>query len=123
LNNYQSLSESYPFLTFMTHVTKKEYIGIVQNSNEKFISFYDYESIKNHEDRMAFLKLGEIWYWESNRALPINIFLFEQMKIFSDHLKIFQHKDVTINAGIMVSLENLAKKRVKKKTIQLIRKV
>ena len=78
MNTYQELSESYPFLTFMTHTSKKEYIGIIQNSNDKFITFYDYESIKSQEDRIAFLKLGEIWYWESNRSLPINIFLFDE---------------------------------------------
>ena len=49
--------------------------GIVQNQDNQVISFYDYGRIMSPQDKMKFFKLGEIWWFESNRKIPINIFI------------------------------------------------
>ena len=119
--NLEEIKEKFPFLTglrFQNH----EYIGIVQNSDEKIISFYDYESISTAEEKILFLEQGEIWWWESNRLLPINIFLQGQMQQFRYCMKTIVNKDVEILFGPVTSLNNIMKKRIKKRQIQLIRK-
>jgi hypothetical protein len=119
--NLEEIQEKFPFLTGI-RCQNQEFIGIIQNSDEKIISFYDYESIKTSEEKILFLQHGETWWWESNRLLPINIFLQGQMSSFRYCLKTIMNKDVEIMFGSVTSLNNIMKKRIKKRQIQLIRK-
>lgn len=115
------IQEKFPFLSGIKCQTH-EYIGIIQNSDDKIISVYDYESIRTSEEKKLFLELGEIWWWESNRLLPINIFLSGQMLPFRYCLKTLVNKDVDIMFGSVTSLNNIMKKRIKKRQIQLVRR-
>jgi hypothetical protein len=117
----ENISEKFPFLTGL-RVQSREFIGIVQNSDEKIISFYNYDSIRTTEERLLFLEHGETWWWESNRLLPINIFMQGQMTPFRYCLKTAVNKDIEVLFGPMTSLNNIMKKRIKKRQIQLIRK-
>jgi hypothetical protein len=119
--NLENIAVDFPFLSGLRSQTH-EYIGIIQNSDEKIISFYDYQSIKTSEEKVLFLEHGETWWWESNRLLPINIFLQGQMIPFRYCLKTIVNKDVEVMFGSMTSLNNIMKKRIKKRQIQLIRR-
>ena len=74
---------------FITCVKSKdiEYIGIILNSDASILSMYDYASLRNDVQRQKILELGEIWWWESNRKIPISIFLKKEMIIFRDYIK------------------------------------
>src|SRR4249920_2924722 len=120
--NLEEIREKFPFLTGIK-CQHHEYIGIIQNSDDKIISFYDYEVIRSSEEKVIFLENGETWWWESNRLLPINIFLQGQMQQFRYCMKTIVNKDVEIMFGSCTSLNNIMKKRIKKRQIQLIRKV
>jgi len=115
------IQQKFPFLTGIK-CQSREFIGIVQNSDDKIISFYDYECIKTPEEKVLFLEYGETWWWESNRLLPINIFLQGQMLPFRYCMKTIINKDVEIMFGSLTSLNNIMRKRIKKRQIQLIRK-
>lgn len=115
------INKKFPFLSGIK-CQSQEYIGIIQNSDDKIISFYDYESIKTPEEKVLFLEHGETWWWESNRLLPINIFMQGQMQPFRYCLKTIVNKDVEIMFGSVTSLNNIMKKRIKKRQIQLVRK-
>jgi len=119
--NLDEIKEKFPFLSGLRCQTT-EYIGIIQNSDDKIISFYDYESIRSPEEKALFLELGDTWWWESNRLLPINIFLQGQMQDFRYCLKTVVNKDVEIMFGSVTSLNNIMRKRIKKRQIQLIRR-
>lgn len=119
--NLTEVEEKFPFLSGIKCQTL-EYIGIIQNSDDRIISFYDYESIRTQDEKRTFLSLGEIWWWESNRLLPINIFLQGQMEGFRYCLKTVINKDIEIMFGSVTSLNNIMRKRIKKRQIQLIRK-
>lgn len=120
--NLEEIKEKFPFLTGLRH-QNQEYIGIVQNSDDKIISFYDYECIKTIEEKKFFLELGDTWWWQSNRELSPNIFLQGQMKPFRYCMKTIINKEVEVMFGPMTSLSNIMKKRIKKRQIQLIRKI
>lgn len=115
------IKEKFPFLSGL-RIQTVEYIGIIQNSDDKIISFYEYGSIRTPEEKRAFLELGDLWWNESNRKLPINIFLQGQMQDFRYCLKTIINKDVDIMFGSVTSLNNILTKRIKKRQIQLIRK-
>ena len=84
---------------------------------------YDYASLRNDVQRQKILELGEIWWWESNRKIPISIFLKKEMIIFRDYIKTFNSKDIEILFGPIVNLSEIAEKRVKRKSIQLVRNI
>lgn len=121
MKDITEIQEKFPFISgIKCHC--QEYIGIIQNSDDKILSFYDYSLIRTPEEKLLFLELGETWWWESNRLLPINIFMQGQMKQFHYCLKTIINKDVEIMFGPITSLNNIIKKRIKKRQIQLVRR-
>ena len=118
---FNTLRDKFPFLSLIRK-GDLEYVGIVQNEDTNVISFYDYGRLMMPADKMKFLKCGEIWWYESNRKLPINIFLKGDFKYFRSTLVSLNSKDVKIAEGPTVRLSEIANKRVKRKTIQLVRK-
>lgn len=118
----EKLLQKFPFLSHIRY-GNNEYIGIVQNRDAHCTSFYNYEKIQELELKKLFLELGEVWWWESNRMIPINIFLKDDWKLFRPYLTTFVSKDCEIVAGPNVSLSELSKKRTKRRSIQLVKKV
>ena len=118
---FEKLGKKFPFLSLIQK-SDFEYVGIVQNQDANVISLYNYDRIINSSEKKQFLKLGEIWWWESNRKLPINIFLKKDFKYFKYTLTTLSGKDVKIVHGPTVRLSDIAKKRIKRRTIQLMRK-
>ena len=86
------------------------------------ISFYDYGRLMSPQDKMSFLKYGEIWWYESNRKITINIFIKGDFKYFRTTLVSLNSKDVEIVHGPTLRLSDIAKKRIKRRTIQLVRR-
>lgn len=119
--NLDEIKENFPFLS-VVRCQEHEYVCIIQNCDDKIISFYDFESIRTNDKKKLFLELGDIWWWESNKTLPINIFLPHEMKAFRECLKTVTRKDAEVLFGPVTSLNNLIKKRIKKRQIQLVKK-
>lgn len=118
----ENLQENFPFISVLTHV-EKEYVGIVINQDAQVTSFYDYSMIKTDLEKERFLELGEAWWWESNRQIPINIFLHKEIVEFRYIIRNFTTKDVKVMLGPCTSLNDILVKRVKRKSITLVRKV
>ena len=112
--------EKFPFLTYGIHL-ETPYIGIVQNCDAQLISIYVITDIPSEEMRKVFLDLGDEWWFESNRQIPINIFLKDRFKPFRDCLKHFAKKEFNIMAGPIVSLQETISKRVRKRQIILVK--
>ena len=117
----ENLQENFPFISVVNYVDK-EYVGIVINQDAQITSIYDYSSLKTEAEKTRFLELGEIWWWESNRQIPINIFLPKEMLEFRYVIRNFNSKDVKVLFGPVTSLNDIMTKRVKRKSITLIRK-
>ena len=117
-----NIEHNLPFISVISY-GNEEYIGIIINQDQFVTSFYDLNAIKSHEDRTVFLEIGETWWWESNRQFPINIFCKDQIQPFGYAIKTFNSKDTRIILGPVVNLMNLTLKRVKRKSVQLVRKV
>ena len=120
--NYQKLLDQYPFLSYLTY-GGNEYIGIIQNIDDVITSIYDYAVLKTDVQKLMYLELGETWWWESNRLIPINVFLKEDWTPFRNVVKTMNSKDVQIKYGPHVSLREIAAKRSKRRSITLVRKL
>jgi hypothetical protein len=117
----EEIFEQYPFLSLVTY-GGQEYVGIIQNQDDSFLSMYDYSKIDSNL-KPLFLELGDAWWWESNRTIPINLFLKKDFFTFSKYLITFNIKDTEVVRGPSVSIAELAKKRSKRRNIQLVKKV
>lgn len=120
-NIIEQLSEKYPFMTLCVYAGN-EYIGIVQNRDDVVTTIYDFGNIPNADLKHMFLELANIWWWESNRSIPINIFLRHEWEPFRAFRRTFVNKDLEIVCGPACSLIDLARKKNKKKSITLVKK-
>jgi hypothetical protein len=119
LNDIQN---SYPFLSLIA-VAKDEYVGIIQNSDNKVLSIYVYELLPQ-ELKPLFLEYGANWWWESNRKIPINIFIGKDFVKFRPYLRTYTVKETKVEFGPVTRLSALSDtKRVRRKTVQLLRTV
>ena len=117
---HQKLLDEYPFLTVIEYAGK-EYLGIVQNIDSHVASVYIYERLNDKKERVNFLALGEEWWWETNRKLPINIALLNRWN-FAHCVMSFNVKQLEIVAGPEVRLSNSITKRIKRRSINLVKK-
>ena len=119
---FKKLAERYPFITFCTYAGN-EYVGVIQNQDVLVTTIYDFGAIQSTDLKSKFLDLANIWWWESNRSIPINIFLKQEWDPFRPYLKTFVNKDLDILHGPSTSLAELSRKKTKRKSITLVRKV
>jgi len=117
----EEIFEKYPFLSLVTY-GGAEYVGIVQNQDDTVLSMYNYSKLPDNL-KASFLELGDAWWWESNRMIPINLFLKKDFAQFASILITFNIRDTEVVRGPSVSIAELAKKRSKRRNIQLVKKV
>lgn len=121
-DSIKKLLDQYPFISYLTY-GGNEYIGIIQNADDIITTIYDYAALRTLDQRQRFLDLADQWWWESNRLVPINVFLKQDWFEFKICLKTFNSKDVDIQHGPYISLREIANKKSKRRSITLVRKV
>ena len=121
-NIFEKLAEKYPFITLCVYASQ-EYVGVVQNRDDAVTTIYDFGAVLAQQDKLEFLELANTWWWESNRSIPINIFLRGEWDPFRPTLRTFANKDLEILHGPICSLNDIARKKSKRKSITLVRRV
>ena len=121
-NIFEKLTEKYPFITLCVYANA-EYVGVVQNRDDIVTTIYDFGSILDQESKMLFLELASTWWWESNRSIPINIFLRKDWEQFRYTLRTFVNKDLEILHGPACSLLDIVRKKSKRNSITLVRRM
>jgi hypothetical protein len=119
---FKKLSENHPFITVCSYANQ-DYVGIVQNRDEMVTTIYDYGSIVDAAIKEKFLELGEIWWWESNRLIPINLFLKNEWAIFKPYIRTFNNKSLVVIHGPVCSMAELSKRRSKRRSITLVKRI
>lgn len=119
---FKNLSENHPFITVCSY-SNQDYVGIIQNRDDIVTTIYDYGAIIHSELREKFLELGDIWWWESNRLIPINMFLKEEWTIFKPYLRTFNNKSLTIIHGPICSMSELGRRKSKRRSITLVKRL
>ena len=119
---FAQLAEKYPFITLCRYATT-EYVGIIQNQDEAITTIYDFGAIQDVAAKRVFLDLANIWWWESNRTIPINIFLKGDWDQFRPYIRTFTNRDLVILHGPVCSLAEMSRRRSKRKSITLVRRL
>jgi len=117
----ENLQQNFPFISVLNHVDQ-EYVGIIINQDHQITSMYDYSLIRTEFEKSRFIELGEVWWWESNRQIPISIFLAREILNYKYAIRNFSTKDTKVLLGPVTSLNDIIVKRVKRKSITLVRK-
>ena len=117
----KNIEKDFPFISVVTY-GGNEYVGIIANQDQYVTSMYVFTLLKTDTDKKRFLELGDSWWWESNRMIPINIFLRTDISPYSYALMTMNSKDVKVSLGPTVNLNKLSVKRVKRKSVQLLKK-
>jgi hypothetical protein len=121
-NIFAKLTEQYPFITLCQYAGV-EYIGLIQNRDEAVTTIYDFGAIQDPALKRQFVDQAMVWWWESNRSVPINIFLGADWQPFKPYLRTFSNRDLEIIHGPICSLGDINRKKSKRKSITLVRHV
>jgi hypothetical protein len=119
---FNKLTENHPFITVCSYAGQ-DYVGIIQNRDDNVTTIYDYGSIIDPILKEKFLVLGDIWWWESNRLVPINMFLKEEWMVFKPYIRTFNNKSLSILHGPICSMLDLSKRKSKRKSITLVKRM
>jgi hypothetical protein len=117
----KNIEKNFPYISVVQY-GGQEYVGIIINQDQFVTSMYVYTELRTEEERQLLLNLGEVWWWESNRMIPINIFLRKEVAPFKYSIVTMNSKDVKVSIGPTVNLNNMAIKRVKRKNVQLVKR-
>jgi len=118
----KDIESNFPFISVVQY-GGQEYVGIIINQDQYVTSMYVYTDLRTSREQKKFLELGDVWWWESNRLIPINIFLRKEVEKFKYCIMTMNSKDVKVTVGPTVNLNNMSIKRVKRKNVQLIKKI
>jgi hypothetical protein len=119
---FRKLTELHPFITVCSYASQ-DYVGIVQNRDDMVTTIYDYGAITDSIIKEKFLALGEVWWWESNRLIPINLFLKEDWMPFKPYIRTFNNKSLIVVHGPICSMSDLGKRRSKRRSITLVKRL
>jgi hypothetical protein len=119
---FKRLTENHPFITVCSYANQ-DYVGIVQNRDDMVTTIYDYGAITDAVIKEKFLVLGEVWWWESNRLIPINLFLKDDWLPFKPYLRTFTNKSLVVVHGPTCSMNELSKRRSKRRSITLVKRM
>lgn len=119
---FKRLSENHPFITVCSYANQ-DYVGIIQNRDDVVTTIYDYGAIVDPKIKEKFLELGDIWWWESNRLTPINLFLKDEWSVFKPYIRTFNNKSLVIIHGPICSLTELNKRKTKRRSITLVKRI
>jgi hypothetical protein len=121
-NIIEQLTAKYPFMSLCIYANM-EYVGVIQNRDETITTIYDFGNIQDTQLKLLFIELAAVWWWESNRSIPINIFLKSDWEPFRQYRRTFVNKDLTILCGPVCSLSDLSRKKSKRKSVTLVKRV
>lgn len=118
----EQMLEKYPFLSYIRY-THSDYIGVIQNFDNDIISMYAFNKLRTEQDKLGFLEAADIWWWESNRLIPINIFLKQSWDQYRYSSVTLTCKDIQEQQGHVVSIAKLAERRTKRRVVQLVKRL
>ena len=117
----KEIEQQFPYISVVAY-GGNEYVGIITNQDQYVTSMLVYTALKTEHDKKLLLDLGEIWWWESNRMIPISIFLRKEIEPLNYCMLTMNSKNVKVVIGPCVNINNLAVKRIKRKSVQVIKR-
>lgn len=109
-----------PFVTIINY-NGEQYVGILKIKSKQYITLYCLNNMPP-PDQKELINLAEQWWWQSNRAIPISLFMREEMEYYEKYSLRFNTDSCTDISGPIISLSELPTKRIKRRNIALKKK-
>lgn len=116
----QSYNKTPPFVTIIRHNDILHY-GVVKIKSKQYTTMYCFSKM-DHQVQLKLIEYANQWWWQSNRSIPISLFMQEEMEEFEDYTHRFNTDQVVIVSGPSISLSELPTKRIKRRNITLKKK-
>lgn len=99
-----------------------EICGIVKIKTKQYITIYDFSKIKNSSEKKELLSLASTWWWQSNRTIPISIFIKNDIDKFEKYTMRLDTDSFVHIHGPLVSISDIPRKRIKRRNVALKQK-
>lgn len=106
-----------PYVTVLEH-DGNIYYGIIKIKSKQYTTLYCFHLMEESHQK-DLLDLADTWWWQSNRSIPICLFMQEEMEIYENYTHRFNTDSVTFISGPAISLSDLPTKRIKRRNITL----
>jgi hypothetical protein len=116
----KEIENDFPYISVVAY-GGQEYVGVISNQDQYVTTMFVYTMLRSDEHKKLLLDLAEIWWWESNRMIPISTFLRSEIEELRYCMLTMNSKDVKVVIGPCVNVNNLTIKRVKRRSVQLIK--
>ncbi len=113
------IRETYPFFSILILRDGLHVPGIIQNSSSSLVWIYQFEDIQDQAQRKQFLEYGKIWWNQSDRTIPIEVFIGQEFDVFREHLKGYPRKNVDTIHGHLVDLGETFRRRIKRRIVSV----
>lgn len=111
---------TFPFITVL-ECDGEQYIGVLKIKSKQYITLYCFNNMPE-DQKKELIDLAQQWWWQSNRAIPISLFMREEMEDYEKYTLRFNTDSCTNIQGPLISLSELPTKRIKRRNIALKRK-
>jgi hypothetical protein len=118
----KEIEEQFPYVSVVAY-GGNEYVGVIANQDQYVTTMFVYTVLKTNSDKRLLLDIAETWWWESNRLIPVSTFMRREIDPVRYCMMSMNSKDVKVVTGPCVNLNNLSLKRVKRKSVQLVKKI
>lgn len=112
--------KTYPFVTVIEH-NEIKYYGIIKIKSKQYITLYCFNKM-DETLQEELLVLANNWWWQSNRSIPICLFMQEEMEKYENYTTRFNTDQCTVISGPVISLSDLPTKRIKRRNVALKKK-
>lgn len=115
-----NMNNQLPYITIIEH-NGNIYYGIIKIKSKQYITLYCLNDMSN-EVISTILEHAKQWWWQSNRSIPISLFMREEMEDFEEFTRRWNTDSVKHISGPMISLSDLPIKRIKRRNVTLKKK-
>lgn len=112
------IRETYPFFSILILRDGAQIAGIIQNSSPNLIWIYQFEGVPK-ELRKQFIDYGRTWWNQSDRTIPIEVFIGPEFDVFRPQLKGHPRKNIDCIHGHLVDLGETFRRRIKRKIVNV----
>lgn len=115
LSSYRT---QFPFLSIVT-IKNQEYLTVIDIQTKTKTAMYMIKDITCKSKLNDFFDICATWWWQSNRNIPLSLFMRTELEEFNRYRRVFVNKALTLNEGHVVSLNHLQTTRIKRKNVVL----
>jgi hypothetical protein len=109
--------KTYPYVTVLEH-NGVTYYGIIKIKSKQYCTLYCFH-LMNEDQQEELLEQAYIWWCQSNRTIPMCLFMREEIEQYEVFTQRFNTDSVKFISGPVISLSDLPTKRIKRRNVAL----